>query len=219
MVVVHGDLIVSASLYSLGEFLDANGGQEVLLERRGAGFCGVVRRERRRRGAAGASLCFLPVGCNDVDLNPGCNSRTEFRRRERRRHGCCWNVEVSFWVESFDVNGSAVKLLERCQSRFQTPRGLSVSVARLLERRQRAVGGLRRGRPNPALWLLLPRRVNGLGKKSFDVSGKGRGWPDTDSRQSVHLHGVHQQGDKRNEATSNKGSLVGPRNRRSLWRR
>jgi hypothetical protein len=71
--VVHSDFIVYASLYSLGEFLDAHGGQEVLLECRGAGFCGVVRRERRRRG-------------------------------------CCWNVEVSFWVESFDVNGGAVKL-------------------------------------------------------------------------------------------------------------
>ena len=53
VVAVHGGFIVNASLYSQGEFLDANGGQEVLLERRGAGFCGVVRRERRRGGAAG----------------------------------------------------------------------------------------------------------------------------------------------------------------------
>ena len=26
-----------------------------------------------------------------------------FHRRERRRRGCCWNVEVSFWVESFSA--------------------------------------------------------------------------------------------------------------------
>ena len=50
---VHGGFIVNASLYSQGECLDADGGQEVLLERRGAGFRGVVRRDRRRTGAAG----------------------------------------------------------------------------------------------------------------------------------------------------------------------
>ena len=56
-----------------------------------------------------------------------------------------------------------------------------------------------------------------LGRSLFDVSGKRRGWPDTDSRQSVHPQCVHQQGGKRNEATSNKGPRLGPRNRRRLW--
>ena len=31
-----------------------------------------------------------------------------------RRFGCCWNVEVGFWVESFDADGGALVLLERC---------------------------------------------------------------------------------------------------------
>ena len=56
---------------------------------------------------------FLAGGLNDVDLNPGCISRTEFSGANGSAGGCCWNVEVSVWVESLDVYGGAVVLLER----------------------------------------------------------------------------------------------------------
>ena len=74
---------------------------------------GAFLRERQCIGAAGAFGFFMVVVYGNFDLNPGCNSRTEFHRRERRRCGCCWNVEVSFWVESFDANGGALVLRER----------------------------------------------------------------------------------------------------------
>ena len=80
VVAVHGGFIVNASLYSQGEFLDAIGSQEVLLERRGAGFREVVRRGRRRSGAAGtptlSSWSFTTLSASTTTATFGRSSST-----------------------------------------------------------------------------------------------------------------------------------------------
>ena len=77
---------------ALVELFDVNGGAVVLLERRCASCWWAATMSTSTR----------------LQLSDG------VLRRERWRGGCFWNVEVSVvWVESFDVNGGAVVLLER----------------------------------------------------------------------------------------------------------
>ena len=123
VVAVHGGFIVNASLFSQGEYLDADGGQEVLLnvealalgessdaiggalvllERRLSPVgrsrqCqpppwlqlsdGVLRRERRRKGAAGASTSgSLRIRTERLSLGPRPLDRVV--RRVWRRSDC-----------------------------------------------------------------------------------------------------------------------------------
>ena len=65
---------------------------------------------------------------------PGLQTLMRSSPTRGRRLGCCWNVEVSFWVESFDVNGGALVLLERrsagrgCCPGVALPRGTGRSL-------------------------------------------------------------------------------------------
>jgi hypothetical protein len=60
-----------------------------------------------------------------------------------RRLGCCWNVEVGFWVESFDVIGDALVLLDVGYRSWRLPRGGTAKgglVARCVLRDQYPIG-------------------------------------------------------------------------------
>ena len=117
----------------------------------------------------------------NFDFNPGCNSRTKFHRRERRRCGCCWNVEVSFWVESFDANGGALVLRERCPAECGCCPGVALpgGTGRSLRLRDQYPIGpgrslrLRDSSPGPSRKLCRPGRSRpvGAGASCMDSCG------------------------------------------------
>ena len=63
------------------------------------------REDREARRLDSGDVLALLRQCRP---QPGLQLLEEFHRRERRRGDCCWNVEVSFWVESFDMGSSAL---------------------------------------------------------------------------------------------------------------